>query len=87
MNKPFELAADAKTREIDCTHFSRSDDLTPFCNCLVKPYCVEKKGDPGKCSFRISKTESTPNRKPRRVSAACQDPTHEDQKTMAVKWI
>lgn len=86
MYKPFELAADAKTREIDCTHFSRSDDLTPFCNCLVKPYCVGKKGDPDKCSFRISKGEPATAKKSSRVSAACQDPTHEDQKTMAVKW-
>lgn len=87
MNKPFELAADAQTREIDCTHFSRSSDRKPFCNCLTKPYCVAAKGSPEKCSFRISKTETPTEDPPQRVPVARELPTHKGRPTMAVRWI
>jgi len=87
MNKPFELAADAKTRDIDCTHFSRSADLTPFCNCLTKPYCVAAKGSPEKCSFRIPKTEPPTEDPPQRTPVASELPARTGRPTMAVRWM
>ncbi len=87
MNKPFELAADAHTREIDCTHFSRSSDREPFCNCLTKPYCVAAKGSPEKCSFRISKTAPPAEDPAQRAPAARRAPERDGRPTMAVKWI
>lgn len=77
MNKPFEYAPDAGSRQIDCLHFSRADAGKPFCDCLNKAYCLGVKGSQDRCSFRIPITEAAKSKAPR-----CQDPTPKAKRIM-----